>query len=178
MPSQREVDQNNNLSRIRQQTRRGSLDAYGFPAEKENLLQNLEQRKAKIGNSYDTRQSRRLRDQIDTLKNEKSEAINKFNIAYDIAKNKLDVDNTRIQIPTFDERERAAGLFDTESGRKSDIPNLEDRARKNQLNQLNEQAAVFSDEEDQMATFGVIIAINGEPYVASIYGQIAGKLEG
>ena len=68
--------------------------------------------------------------------------------------------------PTMDEREAAAGLFNTTLGRDFT----------EQPRQLSEVVDMPSEEEDQMATFGVIIAINGEPYSASIYGQIGGKL--
>jgi len=68
--------------------------------------------------------------------------------------------------PTMDEREAAAGLFNTTPGRDFT----------EQPRQPSEVVDMPSEEEDQMATFGVIIAINGEPYSASIYGQIGGKL--
>jgi len=72
----------------------------------------------------------------------------------------------RLSNPTMDEREAAAGLFNTTLGR-----NFTEEQR-----QPSEVVDMPSEEEDQMATFGVIIAINGEPYSASIYGQIGGKL--
>ena len=61
---------------------------------------------------------------------------------------------------TIEERDRAAGLTDTTSGREGF-----DTVKPNQ------------EEEDQFGTIGVILCINGRPHRASIYGQVGAKLE-
>jgi len=69
--------------------------------------------------------------------------------------------------PTMDEREAAAGLFNTTLGRDFT----------EQPRQPSEVVDMPSEEEDQMATFGVTLCINGRPHSASIYGQLGPKLD-
>ena len=100
-------------------------------------------------------------------------------------------------LPTFEERERDAGLNlagnDPMSGRGQDDPTMDEREAAAGLRGTT-TGRDFSDEtqgqttgedgelpdednDDPLGTFvGVIICINGEPYSASIYGQIGGKL--
>tara|TARA_R100001086_G_scaffold35304_1_gene15993 strand:+ start:3673 stop:4344 length:672 start_codon:yes stop_codon:yes gene_type:complete len=70
---------------------------------------------------------------------------------------------------TIEERERAAGLTDTTSGREGfdtkGQGGQEDTVKPNQ------------EEEDQFGTIGVILCINGRPHRASILGQVGAKLE-
>ena len=72
--------------------------------------------------------------------------------------------------PTMDEREAAAGLRGTTTGR--DLSEQQERQTTGEDGELPDE----KDNDDPLGTFGVIIAINGEPYSASIYGQIGGKL--
>ena len=73
--------------------------------------------------------------------------------------------------PTMDEREAAAGLRGTTTGR--------DFSDETQGQTTSEDGELpDEDNDDPLGTFGVIICINGEPYSASIYGQIGGKLGG
>ena len=200
MPSQRDNEINNRLSRGRQQRRRdrddaldamGGLDAFGFSYENEQLLEDLKARQARIGNSYDTRQSKRLRDAIDQLEAAKSEAIAKLDADINNQTselNKVDTtpDDTRIQMPTLEERERGAGLTDTDIGKKITIPTFEERERAAGLGDTTSGRSFFQDDqavapdidfgEDSFGTFHAIICIDGLPFFASIVGQIGGKL--
>ena len=78
-------------------------------------------------------------------------------------------------LPTFEERERDAGLNlagnDTTSGR-----NFSDDTQRRTTGEDSELPDE-KDNDDPLGTFGVIICINGRPYSASIYGQIGGQLE-
>lgn len=100
-------------------------------------------------------------------------------------------------MPTIEERERDAGLFNTTTGRGLDDPTMEERERdaglvtgirpspvpterdfpEEQGQPDGELDIPVEEPEDQMATFGVILCINGNPHSASIYGQIGPKLE-
>ena len=96
-------------------------------------------------------------------------------------------------MPSFSEREGAAGLNDTMSGRGQDDPTMDEREAAAGLRGTT-SGRDFSDEterqtrgddgelpdekdnDDPLGTFGVIICINGRPHSASIYGQIGPKL--
>ncbi len=195
MPSQRDNEENNRLSRIRQEAQRfrdtaldskRGLDAYGFSKDNQELLDQLKARQARIGNSYDTRQSRKIRDAIDQLEAQRSEAIVKLDEAINNQISKLnEVDNTpnsnRIDIPTFEEREGGAGLTDTDIGKKLILPTFEERERAAGLgdttsgrNFFKDDQAVDPDVDLADGSFPVIICISGRPYSASIVGQIGG----
>ena len=72
--------------------------------------------------------------------------------------------------PTMDEREAAAGLRGTTTGR--------DSSEEQERQTLGDDTKLLDEEntEDPLGTFGVIICINGRPHSASIYGQIGPKL--
>ena len=199
MPSQRDNEENNRLSRGRQQRRRdrdaaldamGGLDAFGFSYGNEQLLEDLKARQARIGNSYDTRQSKRLRDLIDRLEAARSEAIAKFDADFNNQTSELNEvdttsDNDRIQMPTFDERERDAGLTDTDIGKKIIIPTFEERESAAGLGDTTSGRSFFQDNEAGLnppdvdmadGSFPAIICINGRPFIASIVGQIGGAI--
>ena len=81
--------------------------------------------------------------------------------------------------PTMDEREAAAGLGDTMPGRGNNAPGKSPAGNQSGQTRGDDTDTGVPDEKDNddpLGTFGVIIAINGEPYSASIYGQIGGKL--
>jgi hypothetical protein len=96
-------------------------------------------------------------------------------------------------LPSFEERERDAGLTDTMSGRGQSDPTMDEREAAAGLRGTT-TGRDFSDEtgeqttgddgelpdeknnDDPLGTFGVIICINGRPHSASIYGQIGPKL--
>ena len=73
--------------------------------------------------------------------------------------------------PTMDEREAAAGLRGTTSGR--DFSEQQERQTRG-----NDTETELLDEEidDPLGTFGVIVVINNRPHAASVYGQLANKL--
>jgi hypothetical protein len=208
MPSQRDNELNNELSRLRQKARRerelrinnaGGLSAFGFTKENQELLEDDKRRLNAIGSSYDTRQSRKLRDRINKLEAARSAAIDKLDAEFDatISKiNNLDVsaDSSRIQMPTLDERERQAGLFlagnDPLFGRNllDDLPDtIGERERAAglfnttsgrgiaQQNQADPIAPEV-DLEETFGTFPVTICIDGSPFSATIVGQIGGKI--
>ena len=101
-------------------------------------------------------------------------------------------------LPTFEERERDAGLNlagnDPMSGRGQDDPTMDEREAAAGLrgtttgrdfSEQQERQTIGDDTDtpspdeqpgDALGTFGVILCINGRPHSASIYGQIGGKL--
>lgn len=95
-------------------------------------------------------------------------------------------------LPSFEERERDAGLTDTMSGRGQSDPTMDEREAaaglrgtttgRDFLDETGGQTlgddGEFPDEQmdDPLGTFAVTICINGELYSASVYGQIGGKL--
>ena len=103
-------------------------------------------------------------------------------------------------MPTIEERERDAGLYNTTTGRGLDDPTMEERERDAGLigrdrsttgivpspvptdetgGQTTGDDGELPDAEEQddpLGTFGVIICVNGRPHRASIYGQVGGKL--
>ena len=199
MPIQRDNEENNRLSRIRQGAQRardnvldseGGLDAFGFSKDNQELLDQLKARQARIGNSYDTRQSRKIEKNIEILEAARSEAIVKLDAAINnqISKlNEVDTtsDNDRIQMPTFDERERGAGLTDTDIGKKLTLPTIEERERAAGLGDTTSGRSFFQDNEAGLnppdvdmadGSFPAIICINGRPFIASIVGQIGGAI--
>jgi hypothetical protein len=208
MPSQRDNEINNRLSRARQQKQRdrnaaldaiGGLNAYGFSYSNEQLLEDFKRRLTTIGNSYDTRQSRRLRDAVDQLEAARSAAINKLDAELDATISDINnleasADSSRIQMPTLDEREEQAGLNlagnDPLSGQRTldSLPNtMEERERAAGLfNTTSGYTDVKTDTtdtiapevelEDSFGTFPVIICIDGSPFSATIVGQIGGQL--
>ena len=72
--------------------------------------------------------------------------------------------------PTMDEREAAAGLRGTTAGR--DFPDDTQRQTTGEDSELPDE----KDNDDPLSTFGVILCINGRPHSASIYGQIGPKI--
>ena len=105
-------------------------------------------------------------------------------------------------LPTFEERERDAGLNlagnDTTSGRGQDDPTMDERERDAGLNLAGNDTTSgrnFSDDtqrqttgedgelpeekdnDDPLGTFGVMIVINNKVHGASIYGQVGEKIE-
>jgi len=72
--------------------------------------------------------------------------------------------------PTMDEREAAAGLRGTTTGR--DFSDETQGQTTGDDGELPDE----KDNDDPLGTFGVIICINGRPHSASIYGQIGPKL--
>jgi len=106
-------------------------------------------------------------------------------------------------VPTIEEREREAGLYNTTTGRGLDDPTMEERERDAGLigrdgrttgivpspvpteRDFPEERQTTGDDgelpdaekqDDPLGTIGVIICVNGRPHSASIYGQIGPML--
>ena len=150
------------------------------------------------GRINNTKDSRAVKAEIDRLNNNKQQVQDQLD-------RDLDEDRQRRNegqygsrssgngMPSFSEREGAAGLNDTMSGRGQDDPTMDEREAAAGLRGTT-SGRDFSDEterqtrgddgelpdekdnDDPLGTFGVIICINGRPHSASIYGQIGPKL--
>ena len=92
-------------------------------------------------------------------------------------------------MPSFSERERAAELNDTMSGRGQDDPTMNEReaaaglrgttsGREGQT-RGDDTNTLLPDEQpdDPLGTFGVMVVINNKVHGASIYGQVGQKIE-
>jgi len=96
-------------------------------------------------------------------------------------------------MPSIDQREAAAGLNDTMSGRGQDDPTMDEREAAAGLrgtttgrdfpddtkDQTGAEDGELPEEQtdDPLGTFGVIVIINNRPHSASVYGQLGPKLE-
>jgi len=101
-------------------------------------------------------------------------------------------------LPTFEERERAAGLNlagnDPMSGRGQDDPTMDEReaaagqrgtttgrnlSDKTQGKTTDDDGELLDekDNDDPLGTFGVMVVINNKVHGASIYGQVGQKIE-
>ena len=151
------------------------------------------------GRINNTKDARAVKAEIDRLENNKQQVQDQLD-------RDLDEDRQRRNegqygsrssgngMPSFSERERAAGLNDTMFGRGQNDLTMDEREAAAGLRgttsgrDFSEQRetqtigddtdTLLPDEQtdDPLGTFGVIVAINGEPYSASVYGQIGGKL--
>ena len=143
--------------------------------------------------------SRAVKAEIDRLEGEKQKAQDRLDrdSEEDRQRGGAGQDASRSSgngMSSFEERERAAGLNDTMSGRGQSDPTMDEREAAAGLrgttsgrdfSEQQERQTIGDDTDtslpdeqpdDPLGTFGVIVAINGEPYSASIYGQIGGKL--
>tara|TARA_R110002126_G_scaffold14043_2_gene59605 strand:+ start:1490 stop:2110 length:621 start_codon:yes stop_codon:yes gene_type:complete len=73
--------------------------------------------------------------------------------------------------PTMDEREAAAGLRGTTTGR--DSSEQQERQTTGEDGELPDE----KDNDDPLGTFGVMVVINNNVHGASIYGQVGQKIE-
>tara|TARA_R110000823_G_scaffold78622_1_gene179278 strand:+ start:312 stop:932 length:621 start_codon:yes stop_codon:yes gene_type:complete len=73
--------------------------------------------------------------------------------------------------PTMDEREAAAGLRGTTTGR--DLSEQQERQTTGEDGELPDE----KDNDDPLGTFGVMVVINNNVHGASIYGQVGQKIE-
>ena len=73
--------------------------------------------------------------------------------------------------PSMDEREAAAGLRGTTSGR--DFSDETERQTRGDDGELPDE----KDNDDPLGTFGVMVVINNNVHGASIYGQVGQKIE-
>ena len=150
------------------------------------------------GRINNTKDSRAVKAEIDRLENNKQKVQDQLD-------RDLDEDRQRRNegqygsrssgngMPSFSERERAAGLNlagnNTMSGRGQDDPTMNEReaaaglrgttsGREGQTRGDDTDTGVPDQEpDDPLGTFGVIVIINNRPHSASVYGQLGPKLE-
>ncbi len=152
--------------------------------------------------------SRAINDEIDRLEDEKQKVQNKLDQALqaDLQRGGAGQDASRDvedEMPTIEERERAAGLYNTTTGRGLDDPTMEERERDAGLigrnrrttplvpspvpteRDLPEERQTTGDDgelpdaeeqDDPLGSIGVVLCVNGRPHRASIYGQIGSEL--
>ena len=152
--------------------------------------------------------ARAINDEIDRLEDEKQKVQNQLDQALqaDLQRGGAGQDASRDtgdEMPTIEERERAAGLYNTTTGRGLDDPTMEERERDAGLigrdrrttgfvpspvpteRDLPEERQTTGDDgelpdaevqDDPLGTFGVIVVINNKPHSASVYGQLGPRL--
>ena len=154
------------------------------------------------GRIDNTKDARAINDEIDRLEGEKQKAQDRLDRDSETDRQRGGAGqdasrDTGDGMPTIEEREREAGLYNTTTGRGLDDPTMEERKRDAGLigrdrsttgivpspvptgRQTTGDDGELPDEEEQedpLGTFGVILCINGNPHSASIYGQIGPKL--
>lgn len=206
-----EIDNRASLDRQRQRREmREKADDQIDPVTGQNIddaIQNLKDYKSS-GRMDSTRGrlgSRSINNEIDRLEGEKQKAQDRLdrNLEADRQRGGAGQDASRDTgdgMPTIEEREREAGLYNTTTGRGLDDPTMEERERDAGLigrdrsttgivpspvptdetgGQITGDDGELPDEEEQddpLGTIGVILCINGNPHSASIYGQIGPKL--
>ena len=145
------------------------------------------------GRINNTKDARVVKAEIDRLENNKQQVQDQLD-------RDLDEDRQRRNegqygsrssgngMPSFSERERAAGLNDAMSDRGQSDPTMDEReaaaglrgttsGREGQTRgEVSEGMMVDEQPDDPLGTFGVTICINGVLYSASVYGQIGGRL--
>mgnify|MGYP007077447744 CR=1 FL=1 len=208
------MERNNQASLERQRLRRQFNDLSEQlidPTTKQNFddrIDYLNELKSS-GRIDNTKDARAIRAEIERLEQGKQQAQDKLDQALqaDLQRGGAGQDASRDtgdEMPTIEERERAAGLYNTTTGRGLDDPTMEERERDagligrnrrttgivpspvpteqdfSQEQQTTGDDGELPDEEEQddpLGTIGVILCINGNPHRASIYGQVGGKLE-
>jgi len=78
---------------------------------------------------------------------------------------------------TLEERERAAGLFNTTFDTTRGREEFEQEQQQQGQEVAESEEELDTDIDDQFGSIGVILCINGEPFSASILGQVGAKLE-
>ena len=196
MPTYEENKRDN--QRIRERGQQGrDLEDYTAPIG--SVIEGLKNYKS-TGNIDNTGEARAVRAEIERLESIKQQGEEQFKQSQggDIqggGAGQGSPSGTGNGMPTFEERERASGLNfagnNTMSGRGQDNPTMDERERNAGLRGTTSGRNLSSQQEgktesddplpdeqidDPFGSVGVIVAINGEPYSASFYGQIGGKL--
>ncbi len=210
MATQRENEEDNRLSRRRQQIRRkyNSL-ADNLFIEEENKLEKLREYVA-FGGITSSKEKRFRKNQIDQLE----EFLEKGNAELDrreqlelqqegaglprdtnntsrpsgVSGNRRDVSQeSRIEMPTFGEREREAEIFATNLNYNQPNPTLEEREREAGLTDTTSGREGFNqprqegggdlvvpdmETEDQFGTIGIVVIVNNRPHAATVIGQM------
>ena len=152
--------------------------------------------------------ARAVNDEIERLEDERQKVQDQLDQAFEAGRQRGGAGqdasrNTGDEMPTIEEREREAGLYNTTTGRGLNDPTMEERERDAGLigrdrsttgivpspvpterdfpeeRQATDDGGQLPEEgkqEDSLGTIGVIICINGNPHAANIYGQIGPKL--
>ena len=203
------MERNNQASLERQRLRRQFNDLSEQlidPVTRENFddrIQNLRDYRSS-GRMDSTRGplgARAISDEIERLEEGKQQAQDQ--LAQPVRPSQDVSRDTGDEMPTIEERERAAGLYNTTTGRGLDDPTIEEReadagliGRNRRTTPLvpspvpteqdfpEEQQTTGDDGElpdaeepdDPLGTFGVIVVINNKPHSASVYGQLGPKL--
>ena len=208
------MERNNESSLFRQRQsreRNDFLEGLVDPSTGQNVGDRIDQFKEyqSSGRIDNTKDARAVGDEIERLEVYSQQVENQLDQAVEEDRQRggagRDASTTpRGALPTFEERERDAGLFNTTPGRGLDDPTMEERERDAGLigrdrrttrfvpspvpteQDFPEETQAGGDDgelpeekniEDPLGTFGVILCINGNPHSASIYGQIGPKLE-
>tara|TARA_R110000796_G_scaffold24439_1_gene69673 strand:+ start:1204 stop:1800 length:597 start_codon:yes stop_codon:yes gene_type:complete len=196
MPTYEENKRDN--QRIRERGQQGrDLEDYTAPID--SVIEGLKNYKS-TGNIDNTEDARAVRAEIERLESIKQQGEEQFKQSQggDIqggGAGQGSPSGTGNGMPTFEERERASGLNfagnNTMSGRGQDNPTMDEREAAAGLRDTTSGRDFFQEQsksdkdleesaeeqiDDPFGSVGVIVAINGEPYSASFYGQIGGKL--
>lgn len=153
------------------------------------------------GRIDNTKDARAIRAEIERLEQGKQQAQDK--LAQPVRPSQDVSRDTGDEMPTIEERERAAGLYNTTTGRGLDDPTMEEREADAGLigrdrrttgivpspvpteRDLPEERQTTGDDgelpdaevqDDPLGTFGVIVVINNKPHSASVYGQLGPRL--
>jgi len=149
--------------------------------------------------------ARAINDEIDRLEDEKQKVQNQLDQALEADRQRGGAGqdasrDTGDGMPTIEEREREAGLYNTTTGRGRDDPTMEERERDagligrdrsttgivpspvptdetgGQTGGDDGELPEEKDNDDPLGTFGVIVVINNRPHSASVYGLVGPKL--
>ena len=205
------MERNNQASRERQRLRRQFNDLS------EQLIDPIDEKiqeykdyksSGRMDSTRGRLGARAINDEIDRLEDEKQKVQDQLDQALqaDLQRGGAGQDASRDtgdEMPTIEERERAAGLYNTTTGRGLDDPTMEERERDAGLIGRNrrttgivpspvpteqdfpqEQQTTGDDgelpdaeeQDDPFGTLGVVLCVNGRPHRANIYGQVGGKL--
>ena len=123
------------------------------------------------GRINNTKDARAVKAEIDRLENNKQQVQDQLDRDFDEDRQRRNegqygsMSGRGQDDPTMNEREAAAGLRGTTSGREGQTRG-------------DDTDTLLPDEQpdDPLGTFGVILCINGRPHSASIYGQIGPNL--
>ena len=199
------MERNNRASLDRQRQRHQynqDVDDIVDPVTGQNIddaIQNLKdyQSSGRMDSTSGKLGARAVRAEIDRLEGEKQKAQDRLDRDSEADRQRGGAGqdaSTRPggALPSFEERERDAGLTDTMSGRGQSDPTIDEREAAAGLRgtragrdfpdetgrQILGDDGELPDEQmdDPLGAFAVTICINGELYSASVYGQIGGKL--
>ena len=200
------MERNNQASLERQRLRRQFNDLSEQlidPVTKQNFDDRIDYLKElkSSGRVDNTKDARAIRAEIERLEQGKQQAQDQ--LAQPVRPSQDVSRDTGDEMPTIEERERAAGLYNTTTGRGLDDPTMEERERDAGLigrdrsttgivpspvpteQDFPEEQQTTGDDgelpdaeeqDDPLGSIGVILCINGNPHRASIYGQVGGKL--